>query len=240
MVKDNVFRLQNLDLNNSRSAFKINTDGVLLAAWTRAFLDSGSVLEIGTGTGVIACILKANKASLQISVIEPDLHSYEEAVTNFTQNGFDDIVAICMSVQEFIEQGTTMRFDCIVCNPPYFIDSTLPKDISLRKSKHNTSLSAEELAKACSRLSPVGGRVFLVVPYQDSAHWVEKFGSYSFELEKKLDVRGRENKPFIRSLLCLKRGMVSEKDKGVLTLFSDEHRSRTEDYDSLVGDLYLK
>jgi len=214
---------------------------VLLAAWIRAFLNTESVLEIGTGTGVIACILKAANSSLSLSVIEPDKPSYEEACTNFKQNGFVDIKAWCLTLQEFIIQNPSRAYDCVVCNPPYFIDSTLPEDNSLRGSKHNTSLSSDELASISSLLCAKDGRVYLIVPFQDSDHWIAQFRINGFGLEKKLDVKGRENKPFNRSLLCFKLGVFEESiccDS--ITLFSDEHRSRTEAYDKLVGDLYLK
>lgn len=240
LVKDKVFRLQNIDLNNFRSAFKINTDGVLLAAWVRDFLGTESVLEIGTGTGVIACIIKSCKPSVRLDAIEPDRNSYLEALSNFEQNGFEDIKLRCLTVQDLITQKALKHYDCIVCNPPYFMDSTLPMDSSLWNAKHNISLGADKLAEAASLLCVPGGRVYLIVPFIDSGLWQKQFYANSFELSERKDVKGREDKPFIRSLLCFKLGSVHSARYDSITLFEDDNRKRSDDYNKLVGDLYLK
>ncbi|NNK90769.1 MAG: methyltransferase, partial [Saprospiraceae bacterium] len=134
------FKFKHFSLRNSNAAFKVNTDGVLLAAWTT--LEKGkSCLDIGTGSGVIALILSHRYPTINFSAIDIDPTSYNEAIYNFRLNQ----KPIKCLLDDFKSFRPKMKYDHFVSNPPYFKSSTLPSSEKKQVSKHQGILDMKNL-----------------------------------------------------------------------------------------------
>lgn len=236
-VEPGFFKLKNLCLKNRESAFKINTDGVILAAWAD-LAHAESVLEVGTGTGIIACILATRFSGLSIMAIDIDEASIEEARFNFKSNKLKCINSRLISLQDLAkEQGHV--FDGIVLNPPFHDDAYLPSDRNRIISKHTYHLSPADLAESCcGLLSGSQSFVHLVWPYDRLDQIRLPMLRNGFYERRIMYVKSRAEKAFNRCFIQFNRedGDLSEEE---MILFTDAKRTRTRKYQDLVGEIYL-
>ena len=174
---------------------RVNTDGVLLGAW--ATLPSATiaqqnltsknysikVLDVGTGTGVIAlmiaqrlvdncesCALSTNDEGFQhphcqIVAIDVDNASCKQAQENFQQSKWSNsLVAKHISLQDF---NTEQRFDLIISNPPYFNNALKNPSEAKRTARHTDTLSYQDLTDAASKLLKPNGRLSVIIPFDE-------------------------------------------------------------------------
>ena len=101
---------------------KVGTDGVLLGAWTSLAHDPASILDIGTGTGVIALMLAQRSSAELIDALEIDEDAYEQAVENFENSDWGDRLFCYHAVfDEFVEEmQDEEKYELIVSNPPFY------------------------------------------------------------------------------------------------------------------------
>lgn len=136
---------------------KINTDGVLLGALTEAEYP-GTILDIGTGTGVIALMLAQRFPSAKIDAVEIDIKSAEIAGQNFKNSPFSERLTIyTCSFKTFFEAHPKRKYDLIVSNPPFFINSLKSRGKGKGIARHTNQLFFSELAEYISgHLSDIG------------------------------------------------------------------------------------
>ena len=162
------FRFKQFTVNQDGAAMKVGTDGVLLGAWAGC-TEVDSVLDIGTGTGVIALMLAQRSSARHIVGVDIDSVAVECAAANFAASPWAErLVAVESSVQEFGGE----KFDLIVSNPPYFVDSLLPPDAQRTVARHTTELTFEALDEAVCRLLADGGRFALILPTEQMEHYL--------------------------------------------------------------------
>ncbi|MEZ7884568.1 MAG: methyltransferase, partial [Bacteroidales bacterium] len=114
---------------------KVNTDGVLLGAWAKIRPLDKTILDIGTGTGVIALMMAQRAPEAFITAVEIDEESSIEAEMNFSTSKWANRLKIeNYSIQEFAKTNQSSKFDLIITNPPYF-------DQSLKSNKERKSIA---------------------------------------------------------------------------------------------------
>ena len=124
-TKNNIFNFKQFAVDQSGCAMKVNTDGVLLGVLAEAELPA-RILDIGTGTGVIALILAQRYASATITAVEIDENAAKTAGANFSQSVFNSRLQLFHSPFEvYFEENRENKFDLIVSNPPFFIVSLI-------------------------------------------------------------------------------------------------------------------
>ena len=115
-----MFRFKQFTVHQQRSAMKVGTDGVLVGAWATVRATDRAVLDIGTGTGLIALMLAQRNPEAQVVAVEIDAASAAQARENVAGSLWRDRIRVeeC-AVQEF---SAEQKFDLIVSNPPYIVD----------------------------------------------------------------------------------------------------------------------
>jgi tRNA1Val (adenine37-N6)-methyltransferase len=142
------FHFKQFSIRQDRSAFKVGTDGVLLGAWTDV-AGVETVLDVGTGTGLLALML-AQRSAARITAIEIDGPSSDQARENTAASPWHNRISIMnTSLQDFRPEG---RFDLVISNPPFFQDSLRPPDNDRAISRHDALLTLKELATTVPRL----------------------------------------------------------------------------------------
>ena len=133
---------------------KVGTDGVLIGAWCR-LPSSGRILDIGTGTGLIAVMAAQRASGCMVTGIDIDAECVAQARDNAASSPWGGRIGIeqC-ALQEFFP---THRFDAIVSNPPYFEESLLPPDARRTAARHTRSLTYAELVDGVVRLLDADG-----------------------------------------------------------------------------------
>lgn len=176
MKKNDVFRFKQFDVLHQINAQKVSTDSVLLGAW--ADLEkSNLILDIGTGCGVMALMAAQRNLQAEIIAVEIERSFAQEALTNFTNSPFSRRLHL---FNEDVRNFNKMKFDHIICNPPYFSDSLKSEIDSRNKARHDLNLNFESLAETCSNLLMVEGKISLVIPISRKVELVKSF--YSFEM----------------------------------------------------------
>ena len=138
------FQFKEFCIEQDRCAMKIGTDGVLLGAWTTPH-NASSILDIGTGTGLIALMLAQKSASENIDALEIEGDAYEQAVENFENSPWADrLFCYHASLLEFAKE-IDEQYDLIVSNPPFYEDAYHSTDSKRNQARFASSLPFEHL-----------------------------------------------------------------------------------------------
>lgn len=160
-MNSSVFKFKNFSVVQNKCAMKVNTDGVLLGAWTNAE-SATSILDIGTGTGVIALMMAQKNSTALIDAIDIDEDSYLQAKENFSNTVWcKRLNAHFTSLQNF---NPSKKYDLIISNPPYFRNDLKTPNAQKNIAKHSAALSYEELLSGVNHLLSEDGKAFLVIP----------------------------------------------------------------------------
>jgi tRNA1Val (adenine37-N6)-methyltransferase len=163
------FRFKQFEIVQSRSAMRVGTDAVLLAAWVR-FDSCTHVLDVGTGTGVIALICAQRCPTALIEAIEIDQGSAEDARDNFERSPWSNRLKIHLG--DFLKIATSEKFDLIISNPPYFTHSLRAADPIRNAARHDDFLPSDAFMKHSRGLLKPNGRVALIFPKSELERWV--------------------------------------------------------------------
>jgi tRNA1Val (adenine37-N6)-methyltransferase len=232
------FKFKEFTVLQDKCAMKVGTDGVLLGAWVKIPEETSSILDIGTGTGLIALQLAQRSGAEIIDALEIEADAFEQAVENFENSLWSDrLYCYHASVQEY-QHEIDEKYDLIVSNPPYFKGSSKGSKTSRSMARHNDLLNFDELLKATDALLSQQGSCAFVIPFSDEKNFISTAASHRLFPNYITRVRGREMSPFKRSLLQLSR-KASDTRIDRLTIEIERH-VYTDDYRVLVRDFYLK
>jgi len=161
-----VFRFKQFSVDQTGCAMKINTDGVLLGALIEAN-DPGNILDIGTGTGVIALMLAQRFTSAKIDAVEIDEAAAQTAGRNFENSPFAERLNIFpLSIQGFFNEYTDRKYDLIVSNPPFHLNSLESPKAGKSLAKHTDGDFFEELIAGVAEHLTKNGACWMVLPLQ--------------------------------------------------------------------------
>ena len=228
------FRFKQFTVYHDRCAMKVGTDGVLLGAWANVS-QARHILDIGTGTGLIALML-AQRSDARITAIDID----EEAVAQATDNAENSPWASRIRVlqQDLCQYCTEQRFDVIVSNPPYFIDSLKCPDSQRNTARHTDTLDARRLLQKASELLHPEGQFSLVIPAEQVSQIQQIGEECGLYLTRHTAVITRPELPPKRALLEFRKTQATyQTDELVIEL--DRH-VYSEGYIDLTCDFYLK
>lgn len=161
--KEKIFRFKQFAMSNHLSAMKVGTDGVLLGAWTTVD-GARRVLDIGTGTGLIALMIAQRNAGATVVGIDIDEPSAREASLNFASSPWTHRMRAIYGDILAMDFTSWPRFDLIVSNPPYFDVGPEAPVASRSRARHDSALSLASLFAVASRLLSDGGRLSIIIP----------------------------------------------------------------------------
>ncbi len=217
---------------------KIGTDGVLLGAWTSLQSQPDSILDIGTGTGIIALQLAQRSDAETIDALEIDNNAFEQAVENFENSPWGDrLYCFHASLEEFTEEIDD-KYDLIVSNPPFYKNAFQSDDKARNTARFTDSLSFEELLKSVSKLLGENGIFSVIIPYREVENFINLAKKYKLLLCRICNVKGSPTSGIKRSLLEFS---FTEIDVIIDELVIETARHQyTIAYKDLVKDFYLK
>src|SRR5688572_28245976 len=189
--KDKQFHFKQFSVRHDRSGMKVGTDGVLLGAWVEV-KNAKRLLDIGTGTGVIALMLaQRTQPDVTIDAIEIDPDAIEDASENFSSSPWSNRFTLHRGrVQEF----SSKKFDILVSNPPYFIDSYKPPNDQRIIARHSESLSFEDLLRVSEKLLTENGTLNVILPYTEGLQFIDLAEKSGYYCSRKWSFRTREEK----------------------------------------------
>lgn len=230
------FQFKQFAVEQSRTAMKVGTDGVLLGAWCRC--DGGRVLDIGTGCGLIALMVAQRNANAIIDAVEINSDSAAEARANFERSPWGDrLSAYCSDIQSY---NALDRYDHIVTNPPFFLNSLGSPDEGRNVARHSVELSFEDLVAAVDRLLSGDGRLSIILPPAEMEHF-EIVANNRLKATRRCLVYGREGGALKRILMEFGRESSGVEQQSLMLENRDWSEGRySEEYRDLTHDFYLK
>lgn len=231
------FRFKQFTIQQDQTAMKVGTDGVLLGAWV-SLENPESILDIGSGTGLIALMLAQRSDAIQIDAIEIEAHAYEQAVENFENSDWSDrLFCYHASLQDFVDE-IDEKYDLIVSNPPFYTDAyeSINKQRSL--ARFESALPFEELIESTAKLLSKNGNLALITPYKEEEKVLKIALKNELFPQKITRVKGTANSEIKRSLLLFSfQENTPEIDELIIELSRHQY---TDEYKALVKDFYLK
>lgn len=218
---------------------KIGTDGVLLGAWSPIDNNPKSVLDIGTGTGIIALMLAQRSDADQIDALEIDENAYEQAVDNFENSPWGDkLFCFHAGLDEFVEEPED-EYDLIVSNPPFYSEDYRSENEQRDLARFQEAMPFEDLIDAAALLLSENGTFSVIIPYKDEERFIDMCAEVELFPIKVTRVKGSHKTPIVRSLLAFKRYELAVLVADELVIEINRHEY-TDDYIELTKAFYLK
>ena len=232
------FKFKQFTIYQDKCAMKIGTDGVLLGAWTSIKNHPDSILDIGTGTGIIALQLAQRSDASTIDAIELDDNAYEQAVENFENSNWGDrLFCYHTSLEEFTNEIDD-KYDLIISNPPFYNDQFESTNRSRNKARFTSSLSFDSLLISNSKLLSTAGVFSTIIPFKEEQNFIKIAEKNKLFPTRICRVKGNPSSEIKRSLL----EFSFEKNNPIITnlIIEINRHEYTDDYTELVKDFYLK
>ena len=234
------FQFKQFTVAQDRCAMKIGTDGVLLGAWTAVDQFPNSILDIGTGTGVIALMLAQRSDAPTIDALELDENAYEQAVENFENSPWGDrLFCYHAHLYEFaLEIDDT--YDVIVVNPPFFEEDYKTPEASRNQARFEDAMPFDLLVGAVAKLLAPEGRFNIIIPYKREDDFISLSAKANLYPTHITRVRGNAKANLKRSMLRFAFNPPSEAPVIDELIIEHSRHQYTDTYISLVQDFYLK
>jgi tRNA1Val (adenine37-N6)-methyltransferase len=234
-----MFQFKQFSIAQDRCAMKVGTDGVLLGAWCPVNHKPFSILDLGTGTGVIALMLAQRSMAEQIDAIEIDEEAYEQAVDNFENSPWSDrLFCFHVGLDEFMEEPED-EYDLIVSNPPFYSEDFKTTHEQRNLARFQDAMPFEDLVEAADLLLSENGVFAVIIPFKEEERFIDLCATFELFPVRVTRVKGTPETPIIRSLLAFKRYELSTLTAEELVIETARHQY-TEDYIALTQDFYLK
>lgn len=233
------FQFKQFSLEQDRCAMKIGTDGVLLGAWAPIENNPFSILDIGTGTGIIALMLAQRSHAEQIDALEIDEEAYEQATDNFENSPWNDrLFCFHAGLDEFVEEPED-EYDLIISNPPFYSEDYKSENEQRDLARFQDAMPFEDLIEAAALLLSENGIFTVIIPFKEEEKFIAIAKEYELYPIKITRVKGTATTETKRSLLAFSR------EENVTTLLDElvietERHIYTSKYIALTKDFYLK
>jgi len=217
---------------------KVGMDGVLLGAWANV---SGTkqILDVGTGTGLIALMIAQRNSEANIEAIEIEPEAFLEALFNIQQSTWSDRISVeCCSFQELVEKSGR-KYDLIVSNPPFFDNGIKAPAENRAQARHSDSLPLDVLISGAGRLLNSNAKIALVLPIESLLELEQLATSNRLWISRICRVKPNPQKPVFRILAELTNIECEFQEENLMIEF-EKHFDYTPDYMKLTKDFYMK
>lgn len=195
-----VFAFKDFVVRQDNSPLKVNTDAILLGAAIPFVPQHASVLEVGTGNGVIALLLALRFPTAVITGIDPHLGAFTDAQLNFHHAPyFERLHARNCSLAELPDAD---QYNIIVSNPPYFIDSLVAENPEGQQAKHMSTEGYFELLEDMKSRLKKEGQLWLILPTEVARRTIIFFANRGLHCTQKLRFHAHPSKLDKRWIVC--------------------------------------
>lgn len=250
-MSDKPFHFKQFTIHQDQCAAKIGTDGVLLGAWASLEHHLHSILDIGTGTGVIALMLAQRSTAEIVDAIELDDCAFEQAAQNFENSDWSDrLFCYHAHLYEFaleIEE----KYDLIISNPPFYRANSLPLASLLKgenygsearkKARFQDALPFDLLVGAAIKLLSPNGSFCVIIPFEEEKDFLTLCANGNLYPYRITRVKGTPTSEIKRSMIDLRfRESINIEPTIDELIIEIERHNYTSAYQNLVKDFYLK
>ncbi len=230
------FQFKKFSVFHQNASMKVGTDGVLLGAWTSKFETPQSILDVGTGSGLIALMLSQRFSLAFIKGIDIHEASIEDAKLNVKNFPFNHRIE--MDIADFVNFQSENKFDLIVSNPPYFATALLSKEEDKNRVHHQGHLNMKNFIQNAIIVLSANGKIALILPTKEMLETIEIAKKYHLFPSRICDIKSSENQKAIRKMIEFSRDSTLDIIQESLVIYQSE-RVYTNEYKELTKDFYL-
>lgn len=236
-MSESTFHFRQFTVHQEKCAMKVGTDSVLFGSWIKP---NGAlrILDIGSGTGIIALML-AQKSSALIDAVEVDENAFAQSMENFKISPwFNRLRCYHVSFQEFAEMINEPLYDLIVSNPPYFHHASKPPETARMNARHTDALTFDELIDGVQKLLRKSGKLCVILPSKEGMEFMDKAQRKGLFCRKLVRVRTKPDKPEKRLIMEFNYsfGILEEEEISI----HDNDGAFSEDYILLTKEYYMQ
>lgn len=234
MNKTKSFEFKQFKIDGGYSGMPVSTDGVLLGAWMD-LTECVSLLDVGTGTGLLSLMCAQRKPTLSIEAIDIEKNAIAAANFNFLSSPWSD--RITLHHNDVLKHQFAHKFDAIICNPPYFNSGEQAANSARALARHTDSLNHTHLLERCwSLLTPKGCASF-VLPIVEGEQFIAIALSLGWSVKRCCSIKPTANKPVSRLLFELSKQSVATQYQNLTIHQATGYSS---EFIDLTKDFYLK
>lgn len=232
---NNFFQFKQFTIHQDLCAMKVGTDGVLIGAW--GAVGETRMLDIGCGSGLISIMAAQRTTTMKIDAIDIEESAVRQSEINVAACPWSDRITIHhTTIQEFNPQ---YKYDFIISNPPYFINSLKEGKDARAIARHSNTLPYSDLAKSVERLLTENGIFSVIFPYLEANIFIVEAAKYSLYCIKRVDIKGTATRATKRVMLQFARSR-KEIINDELIIEDGARHHYTQKYKELTKEFYMK
>ena len=232
------FKFKQFTIYHDLCAMKVGVDGVLLGAWANAE-NAERILDIGTGSGLIALMLAQRNQNALIDAIDIEESAIRQAEINIQNSAWKErIKAHEISLQDFVSTAKN-KYDLIVSNPPFFVDSLKTPVKERTSARHTDNLTHEELILLSKSLLAPNGKLCIILPVKEGnlcKIFAEKSGLFCSKMVTVFPKPKAEAKRLLFEFSTEKKEMKTSE----LMIETEIRHQYSAEFIELAKDFYLK
>ncbi len=239
-MSNTYFQFKQFRVDQELSGMKVTTDACLFGGWVvqtlKKSIEPKQVLDIGTGTGLLSLMVAQATNTSHFTAIEINEDAYKEASFNFKNSPWSErLTCIHTSIQAF---ETKKKFDCIICNPPFFHNSQKGENLNKNQALHSGDLTTQDLLSAVCRLLHPEGHFYLLLPEHEMNAFIELANSAGLFTYQVVVVRNIPGAPAFRKIgvFSFKKSMAQE---GEIIIRTSDRRYTSASW-NLLKSYYLE
>lgn len=234
------FRFKQFTIHQDKCAMKVCTDACLFGAIVAAYNRMPAlhhILDIGTGTGLLALMTAQKYQQSVIDAVETDEAAATQAASNFQSSPWQNRLRIHHSAIQQFSHSAIQQYQLIISNPPFYENSLRSDDNKRNLALHSDELSFEELIDAARKLIADDGVFAVLLPYARGDEFIELASQQDFFLHNRIDVKQTVNHNFFRTILFFNR--IKSDSLYQMISIKNEDDEYTEDFKMLLAPYYL-
>jgi tRNA1Val (adenine37-N6)-methyltransferase len=236
-MPNHYFKFKQFTIQQEHCAMKVCTDACLFGAYVADQVktkSSATILDIGTGTGLLSLML-AQRVPAIIDAVEIDAAACVQANENFEQSPWKErLTAFNTDILQF---GKDKTYDGIISNPPFFEKDLKSNDGSKNNAKHDTSLTLDQLLTVVKKHLAPDGMFAVLLPAHRVEAFIEMALKNDLHLSKKILVKQTEKHDPFRGILIFNRRHAPVYEETVVVKNMDNKYSVR--FAELLKDYYL-
>lgn len=234
-MSNSYFQFKQFAIRQDKCAMKVGTDSLLLGAWVNAS-DCLRILDIGTGTGILAMML-AQRTVGAIDAIEIDEDAYNQAVENINNCKWKDRISLYNQSYQDFSQNCTVKYDLIISNPPYFDSSIKAPELKRAIARHSHLLPLDVFTTISKKLLTEHGRIAIILPFENRIGFIKQISKNDLWVLRELTIQSVLAKTPIRVAFEITKHIPDKID--IQKIVIREHQNYSKDYINLTKDFYL-
>lgn len=229
------FRFKQFSIRQNKTAMKVGTDTILFGSWLNLSSNQESILDVGTGTGLLALMMAQKSTNAKITALEIDENAYNQAVENASLSKWENRISIIHTDARV--WSTFVKYELIISNPPYFSNSLVSNTISKGHARHQKSFGLNDLVDLWKRQGSDNSELSCILPVNEAGKLIDLIDKNGYYLKKYTTVKPKSTSIPNRVMLLFAKEKVPT-IKSELSIRKDDG-TYLEKYIDLTKDFYL-